>query len=352
MELSNAARRILNDERLVGTRDRWFSRLQNLFDGRPDEFNKNHVFAVNGILGQPEDPGLIYSNPERWAVESLESLAEMAEKSANEFMFVPPCIESAIYGVHFIDSIFGAKVWFQDGQWYSAYLDTPVGSLKMPDLDNSPTWKLAQRAALKFVRQGVTLPLFGLPTIASALNIGINLYGEEILVAMLADPESAEHDLAVINRLLCEIHAWYRSLIPQVQLQPVISWNRTQPPGYGQLCGCSLQLISSDLYRDAVLPLDEALLQAYPNGGMIHLCGKHDQLIPLFRKMPHLKSLQVNDRAAHDFQLYFEGLREDQILYLNPCPGMTVERAVKITNGHRLVIADTISEPICKKNCK
>jgi hypothetical protein len=55
--------------------------------------------------------------------------------------------------------------------------------------------------------------------------------------------------------------------------------------------------------------------------------------------MKVLRALQINDRAAHDLETYFTELREDQIIYLNPCEGMTVEKAVKITRGHRLVIA-------------
>jgi len=163
---------------------------------------------------------------------------------------------------------------------------------------------------------------------------------------MLLEPEKASHDLSVINRLLCDMHAWYRRNIPAPQLQPVISWMRTQPPGYGQLCGCTTQLVSPDIYREMIWPLDDALLAVYPHGGMIHLCGSHTHLIPEFRNMPHLHAVQLNDRAARDLELYFNGLRNDQILYLNPCKEMTVEEGVRITGGKRLVIADTIRKLI------
>ena len=71
---------------------------------------------------------------------------------------------------------------------------------------------------------------------------------------------------------------------------------------------------------------------------MIHLCGSHAQHIENFRNMKSLRAVQVNDRAAEDLELYFKGLRDDQILYLCPCPGMTIERAMEITGGRRLVI--------------
>ena len=49
-----------------------------------------------------------YSDPEQFVIEALENLAEQAELHDDETQFVPPCIEPGVYGVHFIDSLFGA----------------------------------------------------------------------------------------------------------------------------------------------------------------------------------------------------------------------------------------------------
>ena len=135
------------------------------------------------------------------------------------------------------------------------------------------------------LKANVKVPLFGLPTVASALNVAVNLYGQEILLSMMTDQEATKHDLKIINDSLCEIHKWYIANVPLEQLQPVISWERTQPPGFGQLCGCTTQLVSPDMYNDFIAPLDEQLLSVYPNGGMIHLCGSHTQHIPTWRNM-------------------------------------------------------------------
>ena len=165
-------------------------------------------------------------------------------------------------------------------------------------------------------------------------------------MAMLEEPEAARADLETINRTLVRIHKAFMEILPPRQLQPVISWARTQPPEYGQICGCSTQLLSGELYREMIADLDEDVLRAYPNGGMIHLCGSHAQHIETFRNMKTLRAVQVNDRAAEDLQLYFDGLREDQVLYLNPCAGMTVERAMEITGGRRLVICAHLDRPV------
>lgn len=219
-------------------------------------------------------------------------------------------------------------------------MENEVGALEKRNLENNVVWKLAKRIAEAFLNLNVTVPLFGLPTIASALNISVNLYGEEILVDMISDPEAAEHDLQIINEVLIEIHKWYLEHIPMSQLQPVISWARTQPPGYGQICGCTTQLLSPELYERFIYPLDNALLGEYPNGGMIHLCGKHLQLLPLFARMENLKSVQLNDRASEDLEFYVKGLREDQVIYLIPFDEMPAQRALEIAKSKRMVLVD------------
>ena len=99
------------------------------------------------------------------------------------------------------------------------------------------------------------------------------------------------------------------------------------------------------MYDRLIAPLDDALLGDYPNGGMIHLCGSHTQHIPAFRAMKNLRALQLNDRASHDLKQYLEGLRDDQIIYLAPCKGMTIDQAIEISKGNRIVFPCGIDAP-------
>lgn len=346
MAISKAAHKILNDEKLIAQRDLWFQRMEAVFYPQPSEWNNRHVLAVNGYVGCSSHD--LYTEPEKWVEDCLEDLAENYEKIYTENYFCPLCVEYGAYGVHYIDKLFGADVFYQDGQWYNRYLSTPVGSLKMPDLDNIELWQTTKRVVEAFLAAEVRLPLFGLPTIASVLNIAVNLYGQEILVEMLIDPEAAQADLNVINNLLCGIHRYFRERIPQQQLQPVLSWARTQPPGHGQLCGCTTQLLSKDLYAEMIAPLDNQLLGVYPRGGMIHLCGSHEQHIETFRAMKNLKAVQLNDRAAEDFEKYLNGLREDQIIYFHPCEKVSVEDAIRLSGGNRLVFDLPLDHPLYK----
>ena len=328
----------LCDKTRLEEQNAWFGKMREIFEG-----DASGPLVLNGISSWHEDFGPdgapLYDDPERMLEADLCALADRMDGAAlREDQFQPACVEHGFYGVHFVDRIFGSEVFFKSGQWYNLYLKTPVGELKEPDPENDGTWKLARAYVEAFFAAGTTVPLFGLPTIASALNIAVNLYGQEILAAMLTEPDAAKHDLAVINGVLIRLHRGYLDRFPLERIQPVISWGRTQPPGYGQLCGCSTQLVSPSLYEEFIMPLDDALLAAYPHGGMIHLCGSHRHLIPLFARMPHLKSVQLNDRAAEDLLFYAEGLRGDQVIYLNPCPGMTLERGLKIAGHRKLVI--------------
>ena len=325
---------ILNDVILSQKRDEWFSKLQDFFDG------KTAYSRGFRMLGSAAGAAVnICEEPEAWVDACLEDIAgNRATDVLNDEKFVPVCLWCWIYGVHFMDKIMGGELYFSNGDCNCAYLKTPVGELEEPDLETNETFSIAVRAAKRFAEVGGSYPIFGLPVIASSLNIGINLYGQELLSSMLEEPEAARKDLETINRTLIKAHKILQGIIPPRQLQCTVTHSRTQPPGYGQICGCSTHLLSGDLYREMVADLDDALLGTYEKGGMIHLCGGHTQHIETFRSMKNLKTVQLNDRAAGDLQKYFEGLRSDQIIYLDPGKEMSVERALEITKGERLVI--------------
>ena len=334
--INSKVQRILAAPNIVAAREAGLGRLTSLFAGGRAEY----AMVLNGIMRITEDDGPAW---ETWLDESLTALADQAERMLDQQVFRPLIVNYNPHGVHFIDHLFGARVFrMEDGSWQSPPLDSAIGSLQPPDLDHSPMWRIMQQITHAFVDRNVPGVIFALPTIASVLNIGVNLYGQEILVAMIEHPEAARHDLQVINDLLRRLHHWYREYVPVDQLQCIVPDGRCQPKGFGQLCGCTTQLLSPGLYRDFIAPLDDALLSVYPNGGMIHLCGAHAQHIPVWRQMTSLRAVQINDRAAEDLALYFNGLREDQMLYVNPCEHMPVECIMEITNGRRLIIAADI----------
>ncbi len=331
---------VLFDCELRMIRDEYVRRLEKLFAGEDDS---DTAFILNGVPGYLEG-ARVGQDAASEVARVLAELAERAGELRDSLVFRPLVLENGLYGVHFIDKVFGAEVFDLDGTWQVNLLGQPVGNLEPPDLGRNPAWKKAQEIAGAFVESGVTVPFFGLPTIASTLNVAVNLYGQEFLVAMLDTPDDACRDMRVINEVLCEMHRWYRKVLPESQLQTVVGAFRAQPPGFGQLCGCTTQLISGDQYRELVAPFDAQLLAQYPHGGMIHLCGRHLQHVQAWQEMPELRAVQLNDRASEDTERYWKELREDQVLYVYPTPQMTVERIMDITNGRRVVIVEDVRE--------
>ncbi len=330
--MNSSALNTLRDPSLVAVREGHFARLERLFAGEALEA----PFFLCGIAEVTEDAGPDW---EAWLDGALDRLALQADGARDERVFRPLCASYNPRGVHFIDDLFRAGVFrMEDGSRQVHYLPTPIGELGRPDLDAHPSWQAAGGLTRAFLERDVPGVLFGLPTIASALNIAVNLYGQAIIVAMLTEPEAARHDLRVINDLLCELHRWYRATVPERQLQCIVPHGRCQPPGFGQLCGCTTQLLSPGLYEEFIAPLDSELLSVYPRGGMIHLCGAHTQHIPCWRELPAFRAFQTNDRASEDFDEYFGELREDQVLYVNPTETLTVERIAEVSAGRKVVI--------------
>jgi len=327
----------LNDSGVQAAFDYHQNRLGALYDG----VQLDSVFVLNGIGTYTEDASLDW---EPWLDESLEYLAERAEEACNREIFRPLTINYNPHGVHFVDKLFGADVFVLDGSWQVHPFTAPIGTLQPPDLATHPTWQAVQDCARAFLERDVANVTLGLPTIASALNIAVNLYGQEILLAMLTDPDAVRHDLRIINNVLCDLHRWFLENIPLEQMQCIIPDQRFQLPGFGQLCGCTTQLISAQAYAEFVAPLDDELLSLYPYGGMIHLCGSHTQHLATWQSLESFRAFQFNDRAAEDLEAYFTGLRDDQILFVNIFPGMSFERTLDITNGRRLVIVGDLEQ--------
>ena len=320
---------ILTDPELVAMRRAWEQRLK--------EFSNGPIYLQGMARAGKTD---MYESAEQRVQEALEDLAKEVELLRDREVFRPLSVRAALHGVHFVDKILGANVFELDGEtgnWQTKCLTSPVGRLERPDLETNATWTAARDFAISFVESGVTVPVFQLPTIASALNIALNLYGQEFLVAMMADPVAVHHDMDVINNVLLDIHDWYRANVPLDLLHQVACGGRYQPPGSGQICGCSTQLISGDQYKQFAADLDDAILSRYPNGGMIHLCGSHTQHIGAWREMRSLTTLQLNDRAAEDLEIYLREMPE-KIYYVNPCEGMPVDRVEQLAKTCKIVI--------------
>ena len=326
----------LNDPGLLAIHARHMARLEALYAGE----RLDRAFVLQGMGGSSvKSPA---DDPEGWVAEALTSLAASAKRSGDPHVFRPLYLEHWLCGVHFVDAVLGAAVipTTQEGAggWWTECLKSPVGTLQPPNLSRNVPWRRAQALAVAMRDSGVTVPFFTPQVLASPLNIAVNLYGAEFLVALALEPDAARRDLRVITDTIKTLTRWFQGALPTAQYQPVCVGGRCQPRGFGQICGCTTQLLSAEQYREFIAPLDAEVLACYSRGGMIHLCGSHTQHLPVWRGTKALRTVQLNDRAAEDFTQYFAGLRDDQIIYLNPTATMTVERALSVSGGRRLVL--------------
>lgn len=323
-------------------------RLDDLFAGKrlDSPFYLAGIAAMSGMHGA-EPPVSPETDPAGWVRASLEWLAGQVERACDRRVFRPMSMEHWFRGVHFVDAVLGATVkpTSQEGAggWWVEHLASPIGTLRSPDLENNVTWKKAQTLARAMAATPAPGVFLAPQVFASPLNIAVNLYGEEFLVALALEPDAVRRDLRVITDTIRTMTGWFLETLPPDRYQPICVGGRFQPRGMGQICGCTTQLLSAEQYREFIAGLDAEVLGSYPRrAGMIHLCGAHAQHIPVWREMKELRAVQINDRAAEDFELYFQGLRDDQVIYLNPTPTMTVEKALTISGRRRVVL---VAEP-------
>lgn len=315
-------------------------RLDALFAGDPTVRTAavcGPMFGVNhGLWGTNAIDML--TQPDEWLAECLADMAGKAGELADLRTYAPAYFELDAFGTHFIDALFTAKVSFHEGQVWSEELPCDPSDLHVPDLDASPLLRAILTTAAKAVEVGKGRLFVSTPVLSCPINIGINLFGQRLLVALLDAPQDAQRVLRIVTDVIVACVRAFRRAVPPDILRTTVACSRYMPAGYGFIDGCAAQLVSADVYREFFAPLDAEILTEWPNGGMIHLCGACAQHIPAWREMKPLRAVQLNDRAADDLDLYAAGLRSDQVLYVSPTDTYPPRRVIEVTAGRPLVM--------------
>ena len=314
-------------------------RLAALYRGQELE----RSFFINGLMAGrshglwgTNDPDML-KDPDVWLDDVFADIHAHAPQAADRATFRPFVVEIDPFGTHFVDAVFGAPVRYHEGQAWSRELDHDLADLTMPDVAANPVFRGSLALTRMAVERFAGSVWISNPVLSCPINIGINLFGGRLLEAMVERPDEVRRALRVITDVIAISMRAFADVIPaEVRQNPVGAW-RWAPPGRGFIDGCATQLVSARHYREFLAPLDAELLAQYPLPGMIHLCGAHTQHIPAWRDMRELASVQLNDRAADDFEAYRAGLRADQIIYITPTPAMSVERILAITDGRGVV---------------
>jgi len=325
---------ILNDPELIRARDEYLDRMEDVFEGR----NAGRpAFVLSGLTPGAEVPE--GATMEEAMHASFDAMATEAYLMRDQRVFRPLASEPSTDGKGWDRGFFGLPEK-PDPVTQLRRRIQPVGTLEPPSLDKCEAWRNMKRSTEIFLEADVKLPLFSVAPVSGPIVEAVSLYGaEKFLTAMLDDPDAAYNDLKVIADISAEMRRWFVRHVPVQQLQGIVHRLRAQPPGYGQIDGCTTQLLGPDLYADMVGPLDDMILGVYPKGGMIHICGRHTQHLPFWRKSKSLKVLQLSGDAMTDLPIYFRELRDDQVVYVSPHATMPLSGIMEITKGRRVIIA-------------
>ena len=324
------------------------SRFERLFSGESlptvlavagPTFGHSHGLAGTNEIDMLEEP-------EAWLDDVLDDMAAQAGLLADRGTFRPAGVELDAVGVHFVDAVLGAHVYFHGDQVWADKLDEDLADLELPDLGSNAFLEKALTLARLAVSASRGRFFVTTPVLSCPINIAINLFGQRILEALLTRPDDARHALRVIADTIVGCWRAFMAVIPSEIRRTTVVKNRYQPANYGFIDGCAVQLVSAQVYRRFFSELDREILAVAPEGGQIHLCGACAQHIPTWREMPELRCVQLNDRAADDLQLYYNGLRRDQVIYVGPTEAMSLARIIGISGGSRVVIQQQLDEPI------
>ena len=315
--------------------------VRRLFAGEP-------VASVVSIDMLPQESNCEWDAGEfpAWLRKSLDFLDRGLPEAFDETTYRPLVMEFWPLGVHFVDALFGAQVFQRDGNFWNDPLQGDLGDLRPIDVENAPLARWMFACLGQMVAAMPSGVISAAPVFASPLNIALNLFNERALIGLHRAEPSALRGMRIIADAIRSLHALVRKEFREDQVRFYASSFRWAPDGFGHICGCSTHLIGPELYARHVAALDEMVLGVFPCGGTIHLCGRHTQHIPVWRAMKVVRGVQLNDAATEDFETYFRGLREDQIIYVTPNERMPVEKIVKISGGRRIILQTRLGEPI------
>lgn len=303
------------------------------------------MYGSSHPLEGTDGPDML-DEPEAWLDDVLADMQRRGrEEAAHPRRFSPLVIELDPHGTHFIDALFGAEMKRVGGQAWSDPLPIRPADLQMPDLSADSTLGRALRLAQFAVARVREPMLIAAPVLSCPINIGVNLFGQGLFEEMAEDPEGVRHALRLITDVIAYCMRAFGSVIPSaLRRNSVANW-RYMPEGFGFIDGCATQLVSARHYEAFFADLDAELLAVFPRGGMIHLCGACAQHIPAWRLMTALRALQLNDRATDDFEAFYTGTREDQVIYVTPNERWPVEHILSFTDGRRVVVQGMFEPP-------
>lgn len=284
-----------------------------------------------------------------WLTQALAEMRGMAAAFRDRVTYRPFALSLALHDLHFPAALAGCPVHQNDGRiWWTplSKLGAGIEDFRAPDLDRHPGFQeMIRQLRLIVEATNGRIPV-EIPYVSEPLLLAVDLFGEEFLMLLAAEPGLADRFLDKLTAFILDMRLRFLKAAADAPLMPHGSCGRPMPERYNLLYECTTQLISGDAYKGHLLERDRNLMRCGSPGAGIHLCGRHTQHIRAWRDAPELKMIQLNDHAADDLEIFWRSLRPDQYIVLMPGERVTKEHALLVTGGRRLVLAAELDEAV------
>lgn len=185
---------------------------------------------------------------------------------------------SDTYGNYFMPALFGCEIhYLKDQAPGNLPLDATLEDMRniaVPDFDESPVIRRAlEEARILKERCGFCS---GVINTGSPLNVAVNIFGEQFLLACALEPEIALHVLRVIAETEFKLYREVSAVI-----QPECFPRDNIVFSYGN---CPAVMFSPNLYREVVLPVDK-WVRSQAAVFNLHHCGVFDHYIELYQEL-------------------------------------------------------------------
>ena len=214
-----------------------------------------------------------------------------------------PILGSDMLACGFLTSmIMGCKVRFSPNdapEVLCANLDdTASASLRVPDFDTNPAWKMIQEQIDRMQKQyGYVETCMDFNGIQ---NLALDLRGQNLFLDYYDEDSSAGHLLDICYEVTRQTCRRLLNVSPHISAG-VSNIVRTVLPEVVLHSNCSVEMISEQTYRQWLLPYEIRLAEEFPVYG-IHHCGQSMQhVVKAYAEVPNLRLAEVgafSDLAA------------------------------------------------------
>lgn len=151
-----------------------------------------------------------------------------------------------------------------------------------------------------------------LPDLQGPIDTADILWGSEIFVEILANPELVKALMTKVVNIMLKVAHYYRQFATD-KLEPFANAQHGYNiPGRLLIRNDSAIMVSPDTYRDMILPQDARLLKEVGTGS-IHFCGNGQHLIEPMLEIPDLRGVDFGQSELMDTKLIYEMCAERKV---------------------------------------